>query len=180
MMMQGEHGDMAAMHQKHMDEAKAQLEKMKATLEKMKASVAKVKDPAAKEQDQMNVELWEAMIGHMDQMLKMMDAHPGAMGMMGMHGGMGEHKMGEHHEMDGCCGGMHHEGMGGMHHEGMAGCCADMKDGKGSCGKDGKDGCCAGMKDGMKGCCGGNKCGGDKAPAAPMDKDKPTAPPSSN
>jgi len=86
-----------------------------------------------------------------------------------------------HHEG---MGGMHHEGMGemhhemGEHHEGMAcgkdgGCCGGMKEGM--------KGCCEGMKEGMKegaGCCGGNKCGGDKAPAAPMDKDKPAAPPS--
>jgi hypothetical protein len=125
---------------------------MKATVAKMKANLANVKDPAAKEQDQQNVELWEAMTGHMEGMLKMMEAHGGPMGMMGMH-----HEMGEHHGMEGCCGGMHHEGMG-EHHEAMGGCCGGMKEGAG--------------------CCGGNKCGGEKAPPAPMDKDKPAAPPS--
>jgi hypothetical protein len=119
--------DMAAMHKKHMDEAKAQIDKMKATVEQMQANLAKFKDPAARQQAQLDIDLWNAMIGHLDHMVKMMDAGPGMMGPGRMHRDMGM----EHHEM-------------GEHHEGMAGACCGggMKEGKGCCsgGQCGKQG----------------------------------------
>lgn len=96
------------MHQKHMEAMKADLAKMRAKLDEMKTNLAKVKDPAAKQQIQLDADLWEMVVGHMEQMQKMMSDHPG-MGMGMMEGGMAE-----------------------MHHEGMAGCCAccaGMKDG---------------------------------------------------
>jgi hypothetical protein len=91
---------MMGMHQKHMEAMKADLAKMRAKLDEMKANLAKVKDPAAKQQIQLDADLWEMVVGHMEQMQKMMSEHPG-MG-MGMMGG----------------------GMAGMRHEGMGGCCA--------------------------------------------------------
>lgn len=121
------HHDMGpGMHQEQMHEMKAHVEKMHATLDQMKANLAKVKDPAAKQQAQLDVDLWEGMVQHMDGMVKMMSDHP-----MG-HEGMGHEGMG--HD------GMGHEGMG---HDGMGmqkGCCAGMKEG----GHEG--GCCGGMK----------------------------------
>jgi hypothetical protein len=96
---------MGAMHDQHMQEMKAQLEKMHATLDQMKANLAKVKDPAARQQGQMDVDLWDGMIKHMDAMVGMMSRHEG-MGMGMMHGGM----------------------PGGME------CCKDMKEGGGCCG----------------------------------------------
>ena len=113
----------------HMQMAKDHLAKMRSTVEQMKANQAALKDPAAKKQAQMNIELWDGMVQHMEAMVNMMSEHHGQ-GMMGMHHG----EMAE----------MHHEGMGG----GMS-CCAGMKDG---------GGCCGGMKDGGGGCCGGGKC----------------------
>jgi len=94
---------------------KAQVEKMRATLEQMKANLAKVKDPALKQQAQLDVDLWEAMVGHMEGMVKMMaqppepatGVKPGEMGGMHMEGGCC------------CCGGMKHgDGAGCMHGEG--------------------------------------------------------------
>ena len=91
-------------HEHHMQEMKAQVEKMHATLDQMKANLAKVKDPAARQQAQLNVDLWEGMVQHMDGMVKMMSDHPmpheGAGMQMGCCMGM---KKGEHG--GGCCGG---------------------------------------------------------------------------
>jgi hypothetical protein len=83
-------------HEQHMQEMKAHLEKMHATLDQMKANLAKVKDPAARQEAQLNVDLWQGMVQHMDSMLKMMSDHP------------------MQHE------GMDHEGAA------MKGCCAEM------------------------------------------------------
>jgi hypothetical protein len=99
---------MAGMRDQHMQEMKAQVEKMRATLDQMKANLAKVKDPALKQQAQLDVDLWEGMVKHMEGMVSMMSGHEG-MGMGMMHGDM-------------------HGGMEGME------CCKDMKEGGGCCG----------------------------------------------
>ncbi len=97
---------MAAMHQAHIQEMKDQVAKMRATLEQMKTNLAKVKDPALKQQSQLDADLWEGMVKHMEGMAEMMS-----------HGGMGP--------------GMGAGMMGGGTHE--MGCCAGMKEG-GCCG----------------------------------------------
>jgi hypothetical protein len=59
----------------------------------MKANLPKIKDATLKQQAQLDADLWESMVQHMEGMVKMMSERPG-MGMMG---------------------GMHHRGMmGGM------------------------------------------------------------------
>ena len=88
-MHHGMHHDRAAMHQKHMQEMKDQVAKMRATLEQMKANLSKVKDPAVKQQSQLDIDLWEGMVKHMEGMVSMMSQHEG-MGMMG----------GTHHDVD--------------------------------------------------------------------------------
>ena len=85
----GMHHDMAAMHQKHMQEMKDEVAKMRATLDQMKANLSKVKDPAVKQQSQLDIDLWEGMVKHMEGMASMMSQHEG-MGMMG----------GTHHDVD--------------------------------------------------------------------------------
>lgn len=85
----GMHHDRAAMHQKHMQEMKDQVAKMRATLDQMKANLSKVKDPAVKQQSQLDIDLWEGMVQHMEGMASMMSQHEG-MGMMG----------GTHHDME--------------------------------------------------------------------------------
>jgi len=108
------HG-MGAMHQQHLQEMKTQVEKMRATLEEMRAIVAKEKKSPDQELEQKNIVLWDAMIQHMEGMVKMMSDHP-PMAMMG----------GGHPEGMGCCAGMK---------DAMAdGCCGGMKDGGGCCG----------------------------------------------
>jgi len=85
----GMHHDMAAMHEEHMQQMKDQVAKMRATLEQMKANLTKVKDPAVKQQSQLDIDLWEGMVKHMEGMVSMMSQHEG-MGMMG----------GTHHDVD--------------------------------------------------------------------------------
>lgn len=97
-----DHPDMPAMHQQHMQEMKAQLDNMHAKLDEMKANLAKVKDPAARQQIQLDTELWAMMVGHMEDMQKMMAAPM-------EHGTMGKHE----DKMAGCCAGMKDQA-GGM------------------------------------------------------------------
>ncbi|HUK25029.1 MAG TPA: hypothetical protein VLV49_10650 [Terriglobales bacterium] len=87
------HHDMMAMHMQQMRE---QVAKMRATLEEMKANLNKITDPALKQQAQYDVDLWEAMVHHMEAMSDM----------MGPHGMSGGHNM--HMDMGGS------SGMGGM------------------------------------------------------------------
>jgi hypothetical protein len=69
---------------RHMEQMQAQVDKMRATLEQMKANLSKITDPAARQQAQLNVDLWEAMVHHMEVMTHMMAPH-GGMDMGGMH-----------------------------------------------------------------------------------------------
>jgi len=99
-----------------MQQMKAQVEKMSATVAQMKINLAKIKDPAARQQAQLDAELWDSMVKHMQGMVDMMSEHQES-GMM--------------------------HGMGVMDHDGMAmkgDCCAGMKDGMNA------GGCCGGGK----------------------------------
>jgi len=62
------HQKMMEMHKQHMEAMKADLEQMKASLEPMKANVAKISDPAEKARWQANVDMWQVIVGHMEQM----------------------------------------------------------------------------------------------------------------
>jgi formylmethanofuran dehydrogenase subunit B len=73
------------MMQQHMQQMKAQVESMRAKVDQMKANVARIKDPATKQQMQLDTELWDAMVSHLEGMQKMMSEH--GMGMGGMHHG---------------------------------------------------------------------------------------------
>ena len=84
----GMHHDRAAMHQEHIQQMKDQVAKMRATLDQMKANLSKVKDPAVKQQSQLDIDLWEGMVQHMEGMVSMMSQHEG-----GMTGGT-------HHDME--------------------------------------------------------------------------------
>lgn len=66
--------------EQHMQEMKTQVDQMRAKVEAMKANLPNVKDPALKQQLQNDVDLWEMMVNHMDQMSKMMEGRPGMMG----------------------------------------------------------------------------------------------------
>ena len=74
-----------------------QAAKMRATLEKMKANLPDITDSALRRQAELNVDLWEQMVQHMEGMAKMMSGHPG-MGMKHDDHGMDHHDM-DHHNM---------------------------------------------------------------------------------
>ncbi|HVO63799.1 MAG TPA: hypothetical protein VMT53_22945 [Terriglobales bacterium] len=76
---------MMEMHKQQVEAMKADLEKMKSSLTAMKANVANISDAKEKARWQANVDMWETMVGHMDQMQKQMEwmgpgMHPGMMG----------------------------------------------------------------------------------------------------
>ena len=77
------HQHMMAMQQ-HMQEMKAQITKMQANVDQMKANAAKIKDPAARQQAELDAQMWQSMVDHMQGMQKMMAEHGGMMG-PGMH-----------------------------------------------------------------------------------------------
>jgi hypothetical protein len=90
--MQGErHQKMMEMHKQQMEAMQADVEKMKSSVAQMKADVAKMKNSDEKTRWQNNVDMWEIVIGHIDQMLKQMNS----MGHHGMHG-MGNGMMHDH------------------------------------------------------------------------------------
>jgi hypothetical protein len=70
--------------QQHMQEMQAQMTKMKTKVDQMKANTANIKDPAARQQAELDAEMWQMMVDHMQSMQKMMSEHQGGM----MHGGM--------------------------------------------------------------------------------------------
>jgi TolA-binding protein len=94
---------------------KAQVEKMRATLEQMKANLAKMKQPeAVRQQDQFNIDLWEAMVSHMESMVNAMSQGPATSA---------------NAVEPGCCAGMRNAG-GGMQ---GGGCCGGMNPGHPGC-----------------------------------------------
>jgi hypothetical protein len=90
--------NMRAMHEKQIREMKQNIAKMKTLLEQMKTNAAGLtgKDKAAMDA---NVQLWQMMIDHMDQMVNhmssmgMMGPGMGGPGMMRNHGAMPGGKM---------------------------------------------------------------------------------------
>jgi len=81
---------MMEMHKQHMAAMQADLDKMKAALEQMKTNVGSISDAAEKARWQSNVDLWTVMVGHMEQMMKHMNAMGPGMGRgMMRHGAKG-------------------------------------------------------------------------------------------
>ncbi|HEX6905229.1 MAG TPA: hypothetical protein VF154_01360 [Terriglobales bacterium] len=79
------HQHMMAMQQ-HMQEMKAQIAQMQSNVDKMKANAAKIKDPAVRQQADLDAQMWQMMVDHMQGMQKMMAEHGGMMGPgPGMH-----------------------------------------------------------------------------------------------
>lgn len=72
------HG-MANMHTQMMNDMQADLDSMRSTLQKMKDGMDKVSDRATKDQLQLNINLWQSLIDHMEKhmagMRKMMNSH---------------------------------------------------------------------------------------------------------
>lgn len=77
------HQHMMAMQQ-HMQEMKAQIAKMQANVDQMKSNAAKIKDSAVRQQADLDAQMWQMMVDHMQGMQQMMTEHGGTMG-SGMH-----------------------------------------------------------------------------------------------
>jgi outer membrane murein-binding lipoprotein Lpp len=77
------HQHMMAMQQ-HMQEMKAQIAKMQANVDQMKANADKIKDPAVRQQADLDAQMWQMMVDHMQGMQQMMAEHGGMAG-QGMH-----------------------------------------------------------------------------------------------
>lgn len=71
--------DMSGMHGQMMKDMQADVDTLRSNLQKMKDQVGKVADRGTRDQLQLNIDMWQSLIDHMDnhvsQMKKMMDAH---------------------------------------------------------------------------------------------------------
>jgi predicted nucleic acid-binding Zn-ribbon protein len=70
------------MHEQTMKDMQTDLDSMRSNLQKMKDQLGKVSDRGAKDQLQLNIDMWQSFIDHMDKhmatMRKMMDSRKGA------------------------------------------------------------------------------------------------------
>src|SRR5579864_6601727 len=89
------HEQMQAMCKEHMEAMKSDVQKLHSSFDQMKANVAKIINADEKARWQANLDMWQTVVNHHDQMLKHMeDAQANGMGCgmmmgeMGMGGGM--------------------------------------------------------------------------------------------
>jgi hypothetical protein len=81
---------MQTMCREHIDAMKADVQKMHSAFEKMKANVASISNADEKARWQANLDMWQTVVEHHDQMLKHMeDAQAKGMGCGMMMGNMG-------------------------------------------------------------------------------------------
>jgi len=81
---------MMAMHRREMEGMRGDIERMKLALAQLKANVPLIRNTSEKAMWQSNVDLWEVMLAHMENMAGHMDGMGIGMG-HGMGPGMGEH-----------------------------------------------------------------------------------------
>jgi len=94
---------MEAMCKAHLETMKSDVQRMHSAFDRMKSNVATITNADEKARWQANLDMWETVVNHHDQMLKHMDAAQASgmgcdmmMGEMGMGGMMGHHHgMGE-------------------------------------------------------------------------------------
>ncbi len=71
--------DMAKMHEKMMKDMQGDVDSMRSNLQKMKDQIGKVSDRGTRDQLQLNIDMWQSLVDHMekhmDTMKKMMGAH---------------------------------------------------------------------------------------------------------
>ncbi|MFZ0897675.1 MAG: hypothetical protein WB616_01410 [Candidatus Sulfotelmatobacter sp.] len=84
------HEQMQAMCKEHIEAMKTDVQKMHSAFDKMKANVASISNADEKARWQANIDMWQTMVDHHDQMLKQMeDAQAKGEGCGMMMGGMG-------------------------------------------------------------------------------------------
>lgn len=73
--------DMPKMHEQMMKDMQGDLDSMRSNLQKMKDQIGKVSDRGTREQLQLNIDMWQSFVDHMDKhmdaMKKMMSTHRG-------------------------------------------------------------------------------------------------------
>jgi hypothetical protein len=89
---------MEAMCKEHIEAMKTDVQKMHSAFDRMKGDVATISNPDEKARWQANLDMWQTVVDHHDQMLKhMQDAQANGMGCsmmmgeMGMSGSIGHH-----------------------------------------------------------------------------------------
>lgn len=79
----GQQQKMSAMHEEMMKSMQADLDTMKGNLQKMKDQLGKISDRSTKDELQVNIDMWQSVINHMDKhmsmMKEMMGSGPGMM-----------------------------------------------------------------------------------------------------
>lgn len=81
--------DMAKMHEQMMNDMQGDIDSMRSNLQKMKDQIGKVSDRGTRDQLQLNIDMWQSLVDHMDKhmdaMKKMMGAHHAPPGDAGKH-----------------------------------------------------------------------------------------------
>ena len=76
--------DMSKMHEQMMKDTQNDLDNMRSNLRKMKDQIGKVSDRGTRDQLQLNIDMWQSLVDHMDKhmaaMKNMMGAHKGPPG----------------------------------------------------------------------------------------------------
>ena len=71
--------DMSKMHEQMVKDMQGDLDSMRSNLQKMKDQIGKVSDVRTRDQLQLNIDMWQSLVDHMekhmDTMKKMMGAH---------------------------------------------------------------------------------------------------------
>jgi TolA-binding protein len=114
---------MQQMRQQHMQMMKDQIDKMTAKLNDMKSAAANITDENGKKMAQDNIDMWQMLLDHMNQMMQHMEQGPG----MGGPGGPGMAMMNDMPGGMACC----QKSAKGE----MADCCKSGKCGKDASGK---------------------------------------------
>jgi hypothetical protein len=81
--------DMSKMHEQMMKDMQGDLDNMRSNLQKMKDQIGKVSDRGTRDQLQLNIDMWQSFVDHMDKhmdaMKQMMSAHHGPPDDAGKH-----------------------------------------------------------------------------------------------
>ena len=81
--------DMSKMHEQMMKDMQGDLDSMRSNLQKMKDQIGKVSDRGTRDQLQLNIDMWQSFVDHMDKhmdaMKNMMNAHHGPPDDAGKH-----------------------------------------------------------------------------------------------
>ena len=70
--------DMSKMHEQMMKDMQSDLDSMRSNLRKMKDQIGKVSDRGTRDQFQLNIDMWQSLVDHMDKHMAAMKNMMGA------------------------------------------------------------------------------------------------------